>query len=132
MFNKNSKRKSDYQESIGKGTQISGDIKSENNFRLDGGLNGSLTTTAKVVMGKESAIEGDLTCESACIAGKVTGIIKVNGHLLIKSTAQLAGKITAGSLQVEDGGKVEAICKISKRNDGTVSLPQINGDKQIA
>ncbi|MGB3590209.1 MAG: polymer-forming cytoskeletal protein [Nonlabens sp.] len=133
MF-KSSKTKStsEYQESIGSNTQITGDISSNNNFRLDGMLTGALTTTAKVVIGKKARIDGALSCESARISGVVKGELTITGQLIVKSTARIEGTVVAASLIVEDGGRMEATCTIKKQEDRTISLPELNKENKTA
>ena len=45
---------------IEESTNITGEIKSNADFRIDGNLNGSITTSGKVVIGKEGIIEGNI------------------------------------------------------------------------
>ena len=54
-------------------TRINGEIKSNADFRIDGFLNGSITTSGKVVVGKEGVIEGNIKCLNADIEGKFNG-----------------------------------------------------------
>ena len=46
-------------------TRITGEIKSNADFRIDGYLNGSISTSGKVVIGKEGVIEGNIKCLNA-------------------------------------------------------------------
>ena len=58
-------------------TRITGEIKSNADFRIDGYLNGSITTSGKVVIGKEGSIEGNIKCLNADIEGRFMGKIEV-------------------------------------------------------
>ena len=62
---------------IGAGTSINGDINSEGDIRIDGTLNGNLIAKAKVFIGPEGIVEGNITGFHADILGKVKGNIKI-------------------------------------------------------
>jgi cytoskeletal protein CcmA (bactofilin family) len=55
---------------IGNGTTINGDIACEGDIRIDGQVNGLVSTKAKIVVGPEGEINGDMVCQSADILGK--------------------------------------------------------------
>lgn len=46
---------------IERSTIITGEIVSEADFRIDGTLEGTITTSGKVVIGKEGVINGNVT-----------------------------------------------------------------------
>jgi cytoskeletal protein CcmA (bactofilin family) len=84
------------------GTQITGDITSEGNIRIDGELKGNLTTTGKLVIGKNGKVEGNIICSNADIEGAIIGTIKVDGLLVIKNTANLTGDISTHKIKIDE------------------------------
>ena len=58
------------QNTIAQGTKFDGDLISEGDFRIEGLVSGSLTTTGKVVIVKTGTIEGNLVCKNADFEGK--------------------------------------------------------------
>ena len=46
------------QNRISEGTSITGEIKSEGDFRIDGSLEGKIKSTGKVVIGKSGVLKG--------------------------------------------------------------------------
>ena len=86
---------------IGAGTAITGDIESNGDIRIDGMLKGNLTAKAKVLVGPDGVIEGDVEGQHADILGKVVGKIKVKDLLHLRGKATLHGDIYAGKLQIE-------------------------------
>ena len=106
MFN--SRAKSSFDESsvnantiIGAGTSITGDIKSSGDIRIDGILRGNLSARARILIGPEGSVEGDITGQYADILGKVTGTIKVKDLLQLRGNSTVDGDIYAGKLHVE-------------------------------
>lgn len=100
---------------IVEGSKVIGDMITESNLRVDGEVSGNVTSAAKVVIGKSGIIKGDLICGDADIEGKITGSIKVEGLLTLRSSADLNGEITTGKLQVEEGAQFTGNCKMSNQ-----------------
>ena len=93
-------------------TRITGEIKSNANFRIDGYLKGSITTSGKVVIGKEGVIEGNIKCLNADIEGKFNGKIEASEILNLKSTAVIEGDVQISKLIVEAGANFNAKCSM--------------------
>ena len=108
------------QNRINEGTKLKGDIQSEGFFRIDGIIDGNVSTPSKVVLGKSGVITGTLTCENADIEGKFEGDLNVTGTLTLRATAQIEGDVVVGKLAVEPGATFNASCSmISTRKEKT-------------
>ena len=97
---------------IGAGTIVTGDIESKGDIRVDGMLKGTVNTSGKVVLGKDGVVEGDVSCNSADIAGTVNAKITVTQLLLLKSTAKLHGDIVTNKLSIEPGASFTGSCSM--------------------
>ncbi|WP_303687624.1 polymer-forming cytoskeletal protein [Nonlabens dokdonensis] len=100
------------QNRISQGTVVTGDIVSNGGFRIDGTVNGTLKTAAKVVIGKEGKLEGTLECNNADVEGIVSGKLIVDGILTLKSTAKINGEVVTQKLAVDPGASFNATCKM--------------------
>ena len=89
-------------------TKIIGDIFSEADFRIDGVVDGNITTTGKIVVGKSGKINGKINCSNADISGSISGKIEVNEVLSLMSESLIQGDIITGKLSVEEGAQIEA------------------------
>jgi cytoskeletal protein CcmA (bactofilin family) len=98
------------QNRINEGTRLKGDIQSEGFFRIDGFIEGNVSTPSKVVLGKSGVITGTLTCENADIEGKFEGDLNVTGTLTLRATAHIEGEVVVGKLAVEPGATFNASC----------------------
>jgi len=113
MFVENKKSNSNsfsQQNTIAQGTVFTGDLTSEGDFRIEGVINGSLTTSGKVVIGKTGALEGVLNCDNADIEGKFKGTLNVSNTLNLRSSAHIEGEVQIGKLSVEPGATFNANC----------------------
>lgn len=104
------------QNRINEGTKLVGNVTSSGFFRIDGTIEGNITTPSKVVIGKTGNIIGDLTCENADIEGSFKGSLNVSGMLSIKSAAHIEGEVIAGKLAIEPGAVFNVTCLM---NDGS-------------
>ena len=89
-------------------TKIVGDIYSKADFRFDGIVEGNITTTGKVVVGKSGKINGKINSSNADISGSVSGKIEVAETLSLMSESLIQGDIVTGKLSVEEGAQVDA------------------------
>jgi cytoskeletal protein CcmA (bactofilin family) len=98
---------------ISAGTTLKGDITSNSDLRIDGTLVGNIISTAKVIIGANGIVEGDLQGQQADILGKVTGSIKVKELLQLKGSSLVSGNIQAGKLQVEPTATFNGECHMN-------------------
>jgi|TARA_B110000305_G_C19457465_1_gene651905 cytoskeletal protein CcmA (bactofilin family) len=97
---------------IAKNTSITGDIKSEGDFRIDGSVEGTINTNGRVVIGVEGSIKGTVECENADIEGIFSGKLMVSELLSLKKTAKISGEVTINQLLVEPGALFNATCEM--------------------
>ncbi|MDG5491130.1 polymer-forming cytoskeletal protein [Psychroserpens sp. SPM9] len=100
------------QNTIAKGTVITGDIVSEGDFRIEGSIQGNIKTPGKVVIGKTGLINGTLKSANADIEGKFMGKLLLSDTLSLKSSAHVEGEVIVGKLAVEPGATFNATCSM--------------------
>jgi cytoskeletal protein CcmA (bactofilin family) len=98
---------------IGAGTSMKGDITSSGDLRIDGTLVGNIHCTAKVVIGANGVVEGDINGQQADIMGKVTGRINVKDLLQLKGGSTVNGNILAAKLQIEPTANFNGECHMA-------------------
>ena len=107
---------------IEKATTVNGNIISETDLRIDGVMEGTVTTKGKIIIGKEAKLKGSLNCQNADIEGSFNGDINVIDSLNLKSTCKIEGEVKVGKLIVEPGAIFNATCSMSSDYDGVKSL----------
>jgi cytoskeletal protein CcmA (bactofilin family) len=95
---------------IGAGTVITGNMESNGDIRIDGVLRGNLKGRAKILIGPEGVVEGDIDGEQADVLGRITGSIKVAGLLNLRGKATVNGDIFTGKLQMEPTATFNGQC----------------------
>jgi len=114
---------------IAAGTTLKGDINSSGDIRIDGILNGNINSTAKVVIGSNGTVEGDINGQQADIMGKVNGTIKVKELLQLKGGSNVTGNIYAAKLQIETSANFNGQCHMSANAPAKTSGP-VNDQKE--
>lgn len=127
MFNSKSKSSFDATASngntlVGTGTTITGDLESNGDIRIDGVLKGNLRGKARIIIGTEGTVEGNIEGMQADIMGHVTGNIKVQELLYLHGSTEINGDICAGKLQIEPtavfNGKCSMGANVVELNNG--------------
>ena len=106
---------------ISTGTDITGDIKSNGDIRIDGSLTGNLNTKGKVVIGPTGKVKGEVICKNSEVAGIIEGKIIVGQLLNLKASSRIIGDIVTIKLSIEPGALFSGNCKMSEteNNGGT-------------
>jgi cytoskeletal protein CcmA (bactofilin family) len=116
---------------VGAGTTLKGDISSSSDIRIDGTIIGNIHSSAKVVIGANGSVEGDISGNQADIIGKVSGNIKVKDLLQLRGDSVVNGNLYAGKLQIEPTAVFNGQCHM-----GTTSAvvaehkPVLNGKEK--
>jgi cytoskeletal protein CcmA (bactofilin family) len=98
---------------ISNGTDITGDIKSNGDIRIDGSLKGNLNTKGKVVIGPTGRINGEIVCKNSEVSGIIEGKIMVGQLLNLKASSKILGDIVTAKLAIEPGARFTGNCNMS-------------------
>jgi len=90
---------------IGEGATINGTIQEKNQINVQGSVDGDVTCK-ELIVGKSGNLKGKIKTESLSVEGTVEGELNVKGLLKLMSSGSVSGKITYGSLQINEGGKL--------------------------
>ena len=100
---------------IGNGTTIKGEIVAAGDIRVDGTIIGTMKSNGKVVIGQQGVVEGEITCNSADISGRVKGIVRVDELTSLKSTSRLEVELYTKQLFIEVGVIFTGKCDMSQQ-----------------
>lgn len=106
---------------IAAGTTVEGDITSNGDLRIDGNLNGNIQCSAKVIIGAQGQVKGDISGQQADIMGKVTGTIKVKELLMLKGGSNVSGNLYASKLSIEPSANFNGQCHMNGSDSRPVS-----------
>ena len=95
---------------LAEGTILIGEIKAEEDFRIDGVVEGIINCSGKIVIGVKGSVSGQVSCASAELLGKLQGMIRTTETLVLKSTAVYSGDATVKTMEIEPGAVFNGTC----------------------
>lgn len=117
----------DFTTVIGANVVIKGDVTVERGLRVDGQIDGSLTTKGKALIGKSGQLKAEIHAGTLVVEGRINGNITAE-RVQIETSAQVCGDLNAGKLTINEGatftGKVQIgpdALKASARTDAVVT-----------
>ena len=111
---------------ISAGTILKGDISSNSDLRIDGTVIGNIHSSAKIVIGSNGVVEGDISGNQADIVGKVSGNIRAKELLQLRGECAVTGNLYAGKLQVEPSATFNGQCHMG------ANVVEMNNNEQQA
>lgn len=100
---------------IDKETEITGDIKFKENFRIDGIFKGKILSGGGLIIGETGDVEADIDVISIAINGRMKGSIKAKEKIEIFSKGRVVGSVTSPKLIIEDGAFFQGSCQMEMK-----------------
>ena len=117
MFNSSAKgnRKPDQLEPVntllGPGASFRGEVDcGSTNVRIEGAFEGTITSTGQVAVMAPGAVTGTIYARELVVSGRVEGVFKVEGCLMIRETGWVEGEVEVGTMVVDEGGTFQGTC----------------------
>jgi len=100
---------------IDRETEIIGDIKFKENFRIDGVFKGKILSGNGLIIGETAEVEADIEVSSMTINGRVKGTIKAKDRIEIFSKGRVIGTVTTPKLIIEEGAFFQGSCQMEMK-----------------
>jgi cytoskeletal protein CcmA (bactofilin family) len=113
---------------IGPGTKIVGNIQTNGDFKIDGNIEGNVSSKGKIVVGINGFIKGEIICANAIISGTVNGKLVVSELLSMQSSSKISGDIRATKLSIEPGAIFSGTCTMG--SDAKMQTPPLTEVKK--
>ena len=120
--------KSDETTIISNGVRIEGKVTSAGNIRVDGEIQGDISSKSNVVVGESGQVNGQIIADSITIGGKVYGSVKAKDKLTLEAKANLKGDLFTKILIVEAGAKFDGKSMMEDIKDITDIKPNLQSN----
>ena len=100
---------------IDRESEIIGDIKFKENFRIDGVFKGKILSGNGLIIGETGEVEADIDVVKISINGRVKGSIKAKERIEIFSKGRVIGSVSAPKLIIEDGAFFQGSCQMEMK-----------------
>jgi cytoskeletal protein CcmA (bactofilin family) len=107
-------RKSEDTTIISLGVKIEGKVRSNGNIRVEGQIEGDITSQGSIVIGGNGEVNGQVNADIISIAGTVNGSVKAKNKLTLEENGNLKGDIFTKILIVKEGAQFDGKCKMNE------------------
>jgi cytoskeletal protein CcmA (bactofilin family) len=101
------------------GVRVEGKLELPGTFRLDSRLRGSIISEEMLILGENSAVEGEIEANGVSIAGRFNGRIQARGKVEILAKAMVTAEIQTPCLVIEPGAMVDGRCHMVTGVEGS-------------
>ncbi len=105
-----------------------GTLSVQGSLRVDGKLEGSVDNARQVIVGEGGKITGDVTGQTVVCGGDIEGNVCAD-MLEVLAKASIKGDIRAQKMIVEEGGRIEGMCKIGGEENTEESAEETKEEK---
>jgi cytoskeletal protein CcmA (bactofilin family) len=102
------------------GTEVIGELRFKETFRVDGRVKGKIVSEKTVIIGETAQIEADIDCGVVSIRGTVTGSIQGRERIELLAGSRVYGRLSSPRLMVEEGAFFQGECDMRGANKGSV------------
>lgn len=135
MFGKDSKKPQNRIDTlIGVGTVIEGNIRFTGGLRIDGQVNGNLTSAGDqpgmVVISEQAVVEGEIRVHHVMVNGQVKGPIYADQTLELQPKASVTGDVHYQKLEMQMGAVVQGrlVYGVEEQSDKVVKLKSLSSE----
>lgn len=91
---------------------VKGEIRINDDLRIDGNVDGDIYSGGKVVIGTEGCVKGKVTGKSVEVLGKIVGDVTVSDIVTLRASCYYEGQITARNIEIESGASFYGNCRM--------------------
>ena len=131
MIDKSSGKDAGVTTVIGPDAVFKGELSFDKGVRVDGRVEGQISTKGHLAVSKEGKLQADVTAGGIVVEGTVKGNLTAADRIELRNTAKLTGDIKAAKLIVTEGASFTGHCSVGP-NAGSTPAPgnRIAGKEQ--
>lgn len=99
---------------ISEGTHLNGTLKTKNDVRVAGTLDGEAKAEGKVIVSSTGKVDGNIDAVDADIAGNIDGEVRVTNKLVLRKSAVVEGDIYTKTILAEEGAQINGSFHMSE------------------
>lgn len=99
--------------SLTKGTKVVGAIITDDDIRIDGTMEGNVTSKGKIIIGQQGFLKGNISCQNAEILGSTDGKIICHELLTLRQSSRITGDVVTQTLIVEANAQFNGTCRMT-------------------
>lgn len=92
------------------GTEIFGELRFRNAFRIDGRVRGKIFSDNDLIIGETGHVEADIDCGEVSVRGQVAGRIQARKKIELLAGSRVEGSLVSPKVVIEDGASFQGDC----------------------
>ena len=99
---------------LSEGVKFKGKLSTNGNVRIDGSFDGDIVVDGNLTLGDKSSGKGKIKATNITCGGAVNGSIESTEKLVLESTANIEGDISAKILVINEGASFRGTSNMNK------------------
>ena len=95
------------------GTEVQGELRFRNTFRVDGHVKGKIVSENTLIVGEAGVVDAEIDCGVVSIRGTVSGRIHGRQRIELLAGAKVRGTLISPKLVIEDGAFFQGDCDMA-------------------
>jgi cytoskeletal protein CcmA (bactofilin family) len=90
------------------GLKLKGDVEATGDVRIDGTMEGNVSSDRKVMIGASGKLKGNIKAQEVHVMGEMKGDVYAKGLAKVGATGKFNGSIISAQIEIEHGADIEA------------------------
>lgn len=95
---------------LGPGTIFEGNFTTKETTRVEGTVNGDITSEGTIILGEKAKVVGNITAKNVIVGGSVEGNVNVDGKIELTTTGSIKGDISTKNLIIDENAVFQGNC----------------------
>jgi cytoskeletal protein CcmA (bactofilin family) len=98
---------------LGKGSKLTGKLVLDGSGRLEGRVEGEVTSRGTLIIGEGAVVNAQVNGTSIVVQGRVTGDITASTRLELRGGSEVTGNVSTPSLVIQEGAIFQGQCAMN-------------------
>lgn len=99
------------------GSHMTGELKFDDTFRIDGRFTGNVVADGDLIVGERGEVEGEIKVRRVFVSGVVRGVLKAAERVEITADGKVRADVFTPSLTIDEGAFFEGHCSMERLQD---------------
>src|SRR5215510_16451130 len=102
------------------GTELQGELRFRDTFRIDGRVKGKIVSDHTLIVGESAHVDAEIDCGVVSIRGTVSGRVQGRQKIELLAGSKVQGTLVSPKLIIEDGAFFQGDCDMGAAGRNTV------------
>lgn len=96
------------------GSHMTGELKFDDTFRIDGRFNGTVVSDGDLIVGERGEVDGEVKVRRVFVSGVVRGVLYAGERVEITAAGKVRADVFTPSLTIDEGAFFEGHCSMER------------------